>query len=121
MTDTIPTDIDTTEDAVAQPIGELEHLDPQSLIIGDNVRTDAGPDKDFLASIKLCRFRFSLAQRTAHDVRIGTDSGHDGELVFPGFRGESENHTVVQFPSRLRQFGGLCALVAFALAAWADL
>ena len=53
MTDTIPTDIDTTEDAVAQPIGELEHLDPQTLIIGDNVRTDAGLDKDFLASIKL--------------------------------------------------------------------
>ena len=53
MTDTIPTDIDTAEDAGQQPIGELEHLDPQTLIIGDNVRTDAGLDKDFLASIKL--------------------------------------------------------------------
>ena len=52
MTDTIPTEIDTTEDAVPQPIGELEHLDPHTLIIGDNVRTEAALDRDFIASIK---------------------------------------------------------------------
>ena len=52
MTDTIPTAIDTTEDATPQPIGELEHLNPHTLIIGDNVRTDAALDKDFIASIK---------------------------------------------------------------------
>ena len=51
MTDLIstPTDTDEGGDIAA---GQLQHLPPQSLIIGDNVRTDAKIDADFLASIR---------------------------------------------------------------------
>ncbi len=51
MTDLISTPIDTDEggDIAA---GQLQHLPPQTLIIGDNVRTDAKIDADFLASIR---------------------------------------------------------------------
>jgi hypothetical protein len=51
MTDLISTPIDTDEggDIAA---GQLQHLPPQTLVIGDNVRTDAKIDADFLASIR---------------------------------------------------------------------
>lgn len=52
MTDTIPTDIDAAEDGIQQVTGHLEHLDPETLLIGDNVRTDATIAPEFLASIK---------------------------------------------------------------------
>jgi|GEM_PF-5650693 len=62
MTDLISTPIDTDEGGTIAA-GQLQHLPPQTLIIGDNVRTDAKIDADFLASIRQCRFRFSMANR----------------------------------------------------------
>jgi ParB family chromosome partitioning protein len=32
--------------------GTLQHLDPTTLLIGDNVRDDAALDKPFLASVR---------------------------------------------------------------------
>ena len=51
MTDLISTPIDTDEGGTIAA-GQLQHLPPQTLIIGDNVRTDAKIDADFLASIR---------------------------------------------------------------------
>ncbi|HYB38354.1 MAG TPA: hypothetical protein VEF72_23245 [Mycobacterium sp.] len=42
----------TTEHTIPQPsIGTLEHLDPHTLQIGDNMRDDAALDKGFVDSI----------------------------------------------------------------------
>lgn len=51
MTDLISTPTDTDEGG-SIAAGQLQHLPPQTLIIGDNVRTDAKIDADFLASIR---------------------------------------------------------------------
>jgi ParB family chromosome partitioning protein len=37
---------------IAQPLGTLEHLPPNDLVIGDNVRDKADLDKEFLASLR---------------------------------------------------------------------
>ena len=49
MTDTTITPEDTT--AAPPAGGELQHVDPNTLIIGDNVRDDAALDRDFVNSI----------------------------------------------------------------------
>ena len=49
MTDTPSTEI--AANSTDQPTGTLEHLDPASLEIGDNVRDDAALSKEFIASI----------------------------------------------------------------------
>lgn len=48
MTDTPSTEI--AANSTDQPTGTLEHLDPASLEIGDNVRDDAALSKEFIAS-----------------------------------------------------------------------
>ena len=48
MTDTINT---ATDDPTRPEGGRLEHVDPRTLIIGDNVRGDAALDPAFLSRI----------------------------------------------------------------------
>ena len=84
MTDLISTPIDTDEGGEIGA-GQLQHLPPQTLIIGDNVRTDAKIDADFLASIRQCRFRFPLANRHHGEFGIRHCSALLGEAVFPLF------------------------------------
>jgi ParB family transcriptional regulator, chromosome partitioning protein len=50
MTDTAPI-TEVPDNGIGQPIGTLEHLDPATLEIGDNVRDDAALSKAFIASI----------------------------------------------------------------------
>jgi ParB family chromosome partitioning protein len=50
MTDTAPT-TKVPQPGSDHPIGTLEHLDPATLDIGDNVRDEASLTKEFLASI----------------------------------------------------------------------
>ena len=52
MTDLISTPMDDTDEGGDIAAGQLQHLPPQTLVIGDNVRTDAKIDADFLASIR---------------------------------------------------------------------
>jgi ParB family transcriptional regulator, chromosome partitioning protein len=51
MTDTVPT-TEIPDNGTHQPLGTLEHLDPNTLVLETNVRDEAEVDAQFLASIK---------------------------------------------------------------------
>jgi ParB family transcriptional regulator, chromosome partitioning protein len=51
MTDTVPT-TEIPDNRTHQPLGTLEHLDPNTLVLETNVRDEAKVDAQFLASIK---------------------------------------------------------------------
>jgi hypothetical protein len=63
MTDTTTTP-NEAEAVTEQALGELEHLDPNDLQVGDNIREYANLNKPFLDSIAECRLPFSVADRS---------------------------------------------------------
>ena len=52
MTDTTPTPSRARDNAAVVPAGILEHLDPNAVLIGANVRDDANLDAQFIASVR---------------------------------------------------------------------
>ena len=64
MTDTIAADPGHGTDSQDGPVGgTIEHLDPHSLEIGDNVRENANLNKPFLDSIADSGFCSAAARR----------------------------------------------------------
>jgi len=61
--------------------GTLQHLDPTTLLIGDNVRDDAALDKPFLASV--CEHDV-LQPITAVPTAAGIEVRDGQRRIFPG-------------------------------------
>jgi len=61
--------------------GTLQHLDPTTLLIGNNVRDDAALDKPFLASV---REHDVLQPITAVPTAAGIEVRDGQRRIFPG-------------------------------------
>ena len=85
MTDTINnTTADTergSDDAHQPPIGTLEHLNPHSLELDQNVRDDAAVDAEFLASVKELGVLTPIAAMRGEDGLVRVRAGQRRTLA----------------------------------------
>jgi ParB family transcriptional regulator, chromosome partitioning protein len=75
MTDTITTDAQHDDTAVAPAVGTIEHLDPHTLVLDTNVRDEADLDAEFIASIKEHGVLIPIAAIRASDGQLRVRAG----------------------------------------------
>jgi ParB family transcriptional regulator, chromosome partitioning protein len=81
MTDTITTDAQHDDTAVAPAVGTIEHLDPHTLVVDTNVRDEADLDAEFIASIKEHGVLIPIAAIRASDGQLRVRAGQRRTLA----------------------------------------